>query len=515
MKGAKDQKMDLLNKKFFLPLLFFLYISLLFLTLTDYDEGAFAATSLQMLRESQFFIPYLGDSLRLEKPILTYWIQVISISLFGASEFALRLPSLIAAFLWAYIFGKFIKDKMPDKSQSNYIFTLLTLPGVLVMSVVATADAFLNLFICLVMINIYNYSDTKKEKFLLGAALYLGLGFLTKGFAILAIIGPASLLYFLIIKKLDRFFSAIFNAKAWIIFGLIVVPWFLVLFLREGASSIEYLLLGQSFGRFSDTMESHSGSVFYYLLLLPFLVFPYFVNFLKGLRRSFAEKKPIDLFCLIWFSWVLVFFSFSSTKLPHYLVYGLTPVVYFIEKNTALLSNRHYSLNNFLAHSLMLLFYLGLPFLFEYVYNLDPSMEASPMFIKEFSGNLLFIGSCILGVLVIFILLRAKYKYVKGLQFMALFQVFLLTIFVIPSAVKVMQADLKSLGIYAKTNNISFAVNKINKPTLSFYSSTNYLRDFEDSEYFITRIDKVDIQRYEVIQKRGNYVLLRQKYDEN
>ena len=190
MKGAKDQKMDLLNKNFFLPLLFFLYISLLFLTLTDYDEGAFAATSLQMLRESQFFIPYLGDSLRLEKPILTYWIQVSSISLFGASEFALRLPSLVAAFLWAYIFGKFIKDKIPGKSQSNYIFTLLTLPGILVMSVVATADAFLNLFICLVMINIYNYSDTKKEKFVLGAAFYLGLGFLTKGFAILAIIGP-------------------------------------------------------------------------------------------------------------------------------------------------------------------------------------------------------------------------------------------------------------------------------------------------------------------------------------
>ena len=163
----------------------------------------------------------------------------------------------------------------------------------------------------------------------------------------------------------------------------------------------------------------------------------------------------------------------------------------------------------------MLLFYLSLPFLFEYVYNLDPSMEASPIFIKEFSGNYLFIGSCILGLLLIFILLRAKHKYVKGLQFMALFQAFLLTIFIIPSAIKVMQADLKSLGIYAKTNNISFAVNRINKPTLSFYSGTNYLRDIEDSEYFITRIDKVDIQRYEVIQKRGNYILLRQKYDEN
>ena len=189
--------------------------------------------------------------------------------------------------------------------------------------------------------------------------------------------------------------------------------------------------------------------------------------------------------------------------------------MYFIEKNTNLFSSQTYGLSSFLAHTLMLLFYLCLPFLLEYAYSLDPSMEASSLFIEEFSGNYLFIGSCILGVLVIFILLRAKYKYVVGLRFMALFQAFLLIIFVIPSAVKVMQADLKSLGIYAKENSISFAVNKINKPTLSFYSGTNYLRDIQDSEYFITRIDKVDIQSYEVIQKRGNYVLLRQRYDEN
>ena len=115
-----------------------------------------------MLRESQFFIPYLGDSLRLEKPILTYWIQVSSISLFGASEFSLRLPSLIAAFLWAYIFGKFIKDKIPVKSKQLHLHFAYS-SWILVMSVVATADAFLNLFICLVMINIYNYSDTKKK----------------------------------------------------------------------------------------------------------------------------------------------------------------------------------------------------------------------------------------------------------------------------------------------------------------------------------------------------------------
>ena len=218
MKGVRDQKMDLLNKKYFLPLLLFLYTTILFLSLTDYDEGAFAATSLQMLRDSNFFIPYLGETIRLEKPILTYWIQMSSISLFGASEFSLRLPSLVASLIWAYCFGSFAKSFVPNSKSKNFIFTLLTFPGVLVMSVVATADAFLNLFICLVMVSLYKFSQHNNERDLLLAALFVGLGFLTKGFAILAVTGPAALLYFLFTQKLNTFFSAIMNMKAWYIF---------------------------------------------------------------------------------------------------------------------------------------------------------------------------------------------------------------------------------------------------------------------------------------------------------
>ena len=75
-----------------------LYIPVLFLGLFDLDEGAFAATSLQMLKEQNFLIPIIGDEIRLEKPILTYWIQALSISIWGANEFALRLPSVLASF---------------------------------------------------------------------------------------------------------------------------------------------------------------------------------------------------------------------------------------------------------------------------------------------------------------------------------------------------------------------------------------------------------------------------------
>ena len=41
--------------------LFICFFPILFLGIFDLDEGAFAATSLQMLIDEQYFIPTIGD----------------------------------------------------------------------------------------------------------------------------------------------------------------------------------------------------------------------------------------------------------------------------------------------------------------------------------------------------------------------------------------------------------------------------------------------------------------------
>ena len=94
--------MSTVQNKFLIFLIVLCYIPVLFLGLFDVDEGAFASTSLQMIKQKQYLVPTIGDELRLEKPILTYWVQVMSIYIFGPNEFALRLPSIIASFIWAY-----------------------------------------------------------------------------------------------------------------------------------------------------------------------------------------------------------------------------------------------------------------------------------------------------------------------------------------------------------------------------------------------------------------------------
>ena len=155
-------------------------------------------------------------------------------SLFGANEFALRFPSVIASFLWGFYFADFVKRYINNSSRSEIFLNLLTIPGVFIISFAATADALLNLFITLLMISLFDYSEKKEDKFLIWAGIFVALGFLTKGLTIIAIGGMVALLYFIYQRKLRVFFSIIFSWKAWLAFFLVVSPWLVLIIQNLG-----------------------------------------------------------------------------------------------------------------------------------------------------------------------------------------------------------------------------------------------------------------------------------------
>ena len=386
VEGVKKLQTRQLN--FLYLLLLLAYIPMLFLGLTDYDEGAFAATSLQMLRDGQYFVPLLGEELRLEKPILSYWIQSLFLAIFGYSEFALRLPSFISAIVWGYVFSRFIQTCDVNIRIKNQALTLFLLPGFFLISTVATADAFLNLFITLGLIGLYKYSINQEQKYLNSAAIYIAIGFLIKGLAIIAIAGPTFLIYCLLSNKTIHFFKAVISGAAWIRFLLIVCPWFVVLYLRTDIGSIQYLLLGQSFGRFSEAMENHSGEYYYYFIVLPFLILPFLGNLLLPFKKLVSLKKSHEKFLFIWFLWVFIFFTFSSTKLPHYLIYGLTPLAYFIEKSFNSSRQASYKFGSLIFDISCIALLLLFPYIIIYVTDLDPTYEISSEYFKNFTRDI-------------------------------------------------------------------------------------------------------------------------------
>ena len=497
--------------------LFICFVPILFLGIFDLDEGAFAATSLQMLIDKQYFIPTIGDDLRLEKPILTYWIQTISISIFGSNEFALRLPSLIAALIWAISIAAFIKEEDRTIKGTNIFLIFFTLPGIFLISFAATADAFLNTLISLTFISLYKYSKNEKASHLNNVAIFIGIGFLVKGLTIVFLAGAIFFLYLLFIGQIKIFFKAIMSYKPWAIFFLIIIPWTAVILLRLDFDAFSYLFLGQSFGRFSNTFESHTGPIYYYLIMLPFLILPFFTDFLKGLFSSKFKSNRLDMFFGVWFLFVLIFFSFSSTKLPHYLIYGLTPAVYFIERHHLKTEGKPLSIFAFIFQITIWSMLLALPFYLSYLTDVMQTYEASFKSINTFAKDLIYqvlIGITLLTITICFFL---KYDNVKVKKLSALAFTIILSFKIAPFLHLVTQGDIKELGLFARDADKEVSMYKVNKPSYAFYAQKKSYRGLRSNSLILTRKDKLDLvdKSFEVIKESENYLIIEIKSDEN
>ena len=497
--------------KIFIVIVMACYLPVFFLGLFDLDEGAFAATTLQMIKQNQYLLPYIGEELRLEKPIFTYWVQAVSMSLFGANEFALRFPSVIASFLWGFYFADFVKRYINNSSRSEIFLNLLTIPGVFIISFAATADALLNLFITLLMISLFDYSEKKEDKFLIWAGIFVALGFLTKGLTIIAIGGMVALLYFIYQRRLRVFFSIIFSWKAWLAFFLVVSPWLVLIIQNLGPGELNYLFFDQTFGRFTNTFEKHDGPFFYYLFLLPIILLPYFWDAVKGLLNLKIRNIRFESFMFIWFVFVLVFFSFSSTKLPHYIIYGCTPLAYVIYKNHLSHKNTKVNLLAVSFHATIWLIVLSLPFYLSYFASVQPNFEVSTIVLNEFENDLSLI--IFIFLLIAFFIFSYFFSFrlifLKRISAIALLAV--ISTKILPFINDATQEDIRKVAFDAREISQKISMFKLNKPSFSFYADKISYRDLKETDIIFTRIDKLAFldEKYEIISEHGNYLLLK------
>tara|TARA_X000000950_G_scaffold285765_1_gene392580 strand:- start:925 stop:1782 length:858 start_codon:yes stop_codon:yes gene_type:complete len=285
--------------------------------------------------------------------------------------------------------------------------------------------------------------------------------------------------------------------------------------MQTSSEAVMYMLFGQSFGRFSDAFENHSGSFFYYLIVLPFITLPFFPDLIKGMLTLRPKANSFELFLMVWFFVVIIFFSFSSTKLPHYLVYGLSPIAYFVEKNFRKNETSAFSLFALLFHSFIWGVVLAIPFYLSYMLELTQTFELS----KDVMENLktsnsykLFIGLFVL-LLIINFLQRSNSMQVKKMSALAL--IVMLTFWLLPFAQTATQQDIKNLGLFAKKEGNMVSMYKVNKPSYAFYAQQKSYRGLKENYLILSRIDKensFDFE-YEVIMRSGNYFIFKIKYE--
>ena len=312
-----------------------LAIGVLFLTrlgagpLFDVDEGAFAEATREMLASGDWLHTTLNGADRFDKPILVYWLQAASVAVLGASEAAVRLPSALCAWAWCLSAAAFARPRFGAAAAMAGATVLATCLGVLVIGRAATADALLNVLLVLTMFALWRHLESGARAPLRWAAVWMALGTLAKG-PIALLVPAATLVLWALLRGAEtrrRALAALRDPPAWLLLVAIAAPWYAYALHRHGQAFIDGFILRHNVGRFTTTLEGHSGGPLYYLIVLPLLFLPWtplLVQLLRGARTPWRE--PLGAWLLIWAGFVVVFFSLSGTKLPHYLLYGITPL---------------------------------------------------------------------------------------------------------------------------------------------------------------------------------------------
>jgi len=329
--------------------------------LFDLDEGAFSEATREMFARGDFLMTYLDGEPRYDKPILIYWLQAASVALFGWSEFALRLPSMIAASLWAWAVYRFTRE-VGGGSHEKGLFAagslaLSLIPGLI--GHAATADALLNLLLALSLLDLWRWLDQPRRLVLLRVYLWIGLGLLTKGPVAVALPIMVMVPFAALHGRWREGLKAAFYVPGWLLALAVFLPWAVLLTLRDGGEFFRHFLLDHNVSRYSDTMESHGGHLWYYAAFLPLIVLPFSAWLVPALASARRWKsEPLTSYLLVWFGGVFLLFSSSATQLPHYLLYGCTPLFVLFGLHHEAISRRWLAL---LPAAIFLILLLALP----------------------------------------------------------------------------------------------------------------------------------------------------------
>ena len=442
---------------------------------------------------------------------MIYWTQAASAAIFGLNEFALRLPSAAASLLWAVMLFLFARRYLGAQTAWYAVFFMMTSIQTGIVAKAAIADALLNLFITLTMFSIFRYYLKPAPGHVCLAYAFMALGFLTKGPVAILIPLLTCGLFFGFKRKFKTLLPALFNPLGWAVFLVIALPWYIALYLEHGRAFVDEIFLVHNVARFQTAFEGHSGPVFYYLPVILLGMLPHTAFLIKALAdvRTLV-KNEVNLFLLVWFGIVLVFFSLAATKLHHYIVYGYVPLFIFMARQAEAL------------HRPVLQMVWPLAFLTVLFFLPEIAAIAQPYIGDEFArlvlaGALpqlgikhrLIVGTVLLAVVLMPLVRRFPRSYstiLTGILFMGL-----VNFYAMPLAGRLMQQPVKEAALLAKKHGYQVVMWAASYPSFAVYREEMIVeRPLREEDIILTKANKLDkIKQYRIIYQKNGIVLAR------
>lgn len=456
-------------------------------TLFDVDEAVFAEATKEMVESDNWLTPTYNGENRYDKPILFYWAMAVSYELFEINEFAARLPSAISGILLSLAMFLFLRQFYDDKKAFYASISFILSVYFLVYSHAAVTDMLLTLFITLSLFSFY-FSLKKDRTYIYGFYIFSALAFLTKG--LIGIIFPFGIVsVYLVVTEGFKGLKHGFSLGGIVLFLIISLPWYVAQFMVNGQEFIQQFFIKHHFMRYMGVISGHKGPFYYYIPVLILGLFPWIfflpagiMNVFKNFRSPMHYKDVgtfsdnLGLFACIWFVFIFMFFSLSTTKLPNYILPAIPAL-------SILISGGMFANEGFFVNKKMQRMIAGWKRYSNILIACFAGTAGVAILVSEdylskagFSDFGLLYGSAVvmlaLAILNIYALFSKKRLYEYTAICIVAF-LFLCSIKAIPIANQYLQGTLHKYSLYAK-NRLSgderIVAYKINNPSIVFYS---------------------------------------------
>ena len=299
------------------------------------DEGRYSEIAREMTATGDYITPRLNGVAFLDKPILYYWLQASAIQLFGLKEAALRF--------WPAVFGVF--GCLITYLAGHLLFNRRT--GILAALILATTPLYygaahyanLDLEVAVLissalfcfLIGIQSKSKKTGACFLIAAYVFSALAALTKG--LIGIAFPAMIIgsWILILNRWSVL-KKMHLLTGIVIFFAITAPWYWLV-QKANPQFFHFFFVTQQVARFLTKADFNNQTpVWFYLPivlmgLLPWTAFV-FQAITQKVRAVAGDRKKHanELFLLLWFFIIFIFFSIPKSKTIGYIIPVFPPL---------------------------------------------------------------------------------------------------------------------------------------------------------------------------------------------
>ena len=309
------------------------------------DEPRYAAVAREMAESGDWVTPRLNGQPWFEKPALYYWCAALAFRAFGVNEIAARVPSALAALLATLAMAWAAWRRYGRTATWAVLLIFPTCVGAIGFARAATPDMLFSAMLTAAMIAAYSLVEKDPDRAAprrlarVAFGVFLGAAALAKGPAAIVLAAGSAGLWAL---GTGRWRAALRlgHPIAMAAFCATTLPWYVVCAARNPDFARTFL--------FAHNVERYLTPVFHHvqpfwffgpvilLGLLPWTLL------LAGVARDALALVPQKrwanspgFFFACWAVFPVLFFSFSESKLPGYVLPGIPPLVLLLARSTA------------------------------------------------------------------------------------------------------------------------------------------------------------------------------------